>query len=261
MSSDGSYQLIANQSDIETDPLYSEISRFAHFYSVGGLAIHSAAQIGGKFCKVGIIVRVLLIPGSDGMHEGRCSMTKYGAPWNSLVLRTWCSTNSDSLWKHTFLSLSLSFLWCAVAKSGAAWKSLVLKSSLVYTTNSVCIFLCNNGSAESVGRFGELVAVYGGWVASLQIVHIPGAGNVVFISGGEPSDGIVGKGRKYAIAEEDRRQNLNCNLEEKLQRGIYKESVYRVTVSKKKQREACTTSLFTHGQSQGLQSLKKKVRW
>ena len=138
----------------------------------------------------------------------------------------------------------------------------MLKSSLVYTTNSVCIFLCNNGSAESVGRFGELVAVYGGWVvASLQIVHIRGAGNVVFISGGEPSDGIVGKGRKYAIAEEDRRQNLNCNLEEKLQRGIYKESVYRVTVSKKKQREACTTSLFTHGQSQGLQSLKKKVRW
>ena len=54
-------------------------------------------------------------------------------------------------------------------------------------------------------------------MASLQIVHIRGAGNVVFISGGEPSDGIVGKGRKYAIAEEDRRQNLNCNLEEKLQ--------------------------------------------
>ena len=223
MSSDGSYQLIANQSDIETDPLYSEISRFAHFYSVGGLAIHSAAQIGGKFCKVGKIVRVLLIPGSDGMHEGRCSMTKYGAPWKSLVLGTWCSTNSDSLWKHTFLSLSLSFLWCAVAKSGAPWKSLVLKSSLVYTTNSVCIFLCNNGSAESVGRFGELVAVYGGWVASLQIVHIRGAPYVVQGTWcsylvGEPSDGIVGKGRKYAIAEEDRRQNLNCNLEEKLQR-------------------------------------------
>ena len=50
-------------------------------------------------------------------------------------------------------------------------------------------------------------------MASLQIVHIPGAGNVVFISGGEPSDGIVGKGRKYAIAEEDRRQNLNCNFQ------------------------------------------------
>ena len=141
----------------------------------------------------------------------------------------------------------------------------MLKSSLVYTTNSVCIFLCNNGSAESVGRFGELVAVYGGWVASLQIVHIRGAplvhGTWCSYLVGEPSDGIVGKGRKYAIAEEDRRQNLNCNLEEKLQRGIYKESVYRMTVSKKKQREACTTSLFTHGQSQGLQSLKKKVRW
>ena len=84
MSSDGSYQLIANQSDIETDPLYSEISRFAHFYSVGGLAIHSAAQIGGKFCKVGKIVRVLLIPGSDGMHEGQhdkiwCTMEIPGA--------------------------------------------------------------------------------------------------------------------------------------------------------------------------------------
>ena len=93
----------------------------------------------------------------------------------------------------------------------------MLKSSLVYTTNSVCIFLCNNGSAESVGRFGELVAVYGGWVASLQIVHIRGAlvqGTWCSYLVGEPSDGIVGK---YAIAEEDRRQNLNCNLEEKLQ--------------------------------------------
>ena len=122
MSSDGSYQLIANQSDIETDPLYSEISRFAHFYSVGGLAIHSAAQIGGKFCKVGKIVRVLLIPGSDGMHEGRCSMTKYGAPWKSLVLRTWCSTNSDSLSFH-FHSLFCGAPWQNLVQRGNRWCS------------------------------------------------------------------------------------------------------------------------------------------
>ena len=109
MSSNGSYQIIVYQSDSETAPLYSEILRFAHFYSVGGRPNHSAAQIGGKFCKVGIIVRALLIPGSDGMHDGAlrwCTMTKSGAPWKSLVL----STNS----------------------SGSLW----------------CTFLCNNGSGR-----------------------------------------------------------------------------------------------------------------
>ena len=257
MSSDGSYQLIANQSDIETDPLYSEISRFAHFYSVGGRAIHSAAQIGGKFCKVGIIVRVLLISGSDGMHEGRCSMTKYGAPWKSLVLGTWCSTNSDSL------SFHFHSLFC-----GAPWQNLVQRGNRWCSSPPWCTpptrfafsYAIMARPSQSVVLVSWSQFTGGGWwpVCRLFIYLVQGTWCSYLV--GEPSDGIVGKGGKYAIAEEDRRQNLNCNLEEKLQRGIYKESVYRMTVSKKKQREACTTSLFTHGQSQGLQSLKKKVR-
>ena len=105
---------------------FSQISRFA----CSSLVRQCTKRARRKFNKVGIIVRALLIPTRDGVHEAMAVLVQPAQFW---------------------------------------WKSVELKSGVVYQlSGSLCTFWCNNDSGKRAGRFGELAAVYGSWVCTVQ---------------------------------------------------------------------------------------------
>ena len=104
---------------------FCQISRFA----CSSLVRQCTKRARRKFSKVGIIVRALLIPTRDGVHEAMAALVQFAQ----------------------------------------FWKSVELKSGVVYQlTGSLCTFWCNNDSGKRAGRFGELAAVYGSWVCTVQ---------------------------------------------------------------------------------------------
>ena len=84
------------------------------------------------------------------------------------------SAKSEQSWEHCWSQPEMGCTkqwrrWCSLPSSGAAWKSVELKSGVVYQlSGSLCTFWCNNDSGKRAGRFGELAAVYGSWVCTVQ---------------------------------------------------------------------------------------------